>query len=54
VLLALLSLGIKNITLGPTLPVCISPNIFKVLVDNFNIRPNTIVEEDMKILLNQV
>jgi hydroxylamine reductase len=54
VLLALLSLGIKNITLGPTLPACISPNIFKVLVDNFNIRPNAIVEEDMKILLNQV
>jgi hydroxylamine reductase len=54
VILALLSLGIKNITLGPTLPACISPNIFKVLVDNFNIRPNAIVEEDMKILLNQV
>ena len=54
VLLALLSLGIKNITLGPTLPACISPNVLKVLVDNFNIRPSTMVEEDMKILLNQV
>jgi hydroxylamine reductase len=54
VLLALLSLGIKNITLGPTLPACISPNVLKVLVDNFNIRPSTTVEEDMKILLNQV
>jgi hydroxylamine reductase len=54
VLLALLSLGIKNITLGPTLPACISPNVLKVLVENFNIRPNTTVEEDMKILLNQV
>ncbi len=52
VLLALLSLGIKNITLGPTLPACISPQVLKVLVDNFNIRPNTIVEEDMKIRLN--
>lgn len=52
VLLALLSLGIKNITLGPTLPAFISPNVLKVLVDNFNIRPNTTVEEDMKVLLN--
>lgn len=54
VLLALLSLGIKNITLGPTLPACVSPNVLKVLVENFNIKPNTTVEEDMKILLNQV
>ena len=54
VLLTLLSLGIKNLTLGPTLPACISPNVLKVLVDNFNIRPSTIVEEDMKILLNQL
>ncbi|HII92077.1 MAG TPA: hydroxylamine reductase [Methanosarcina sp.] len=53
VLLALLSLGVKNITLGPTLPACISPNVLKVLVDNFNIRPNTTVEADMKVLLNQ-
>lgn len=51
VLLALLSLGVKNITLGPTLPACVSPNVLKVLVDNFNIRPNTTVEEDMKVLL---
>ena len=54
VLLALLSLGIKNITLGPTLPACVSPNVLKVLEENFNIKPNTTVEEDMKILLNQV
>lgn len=54
VLLALLSLGIKNITLGPTLPACVSPNVLNVLVENFNIKPNTTVEEDMKILLNQV
>ncbi|MDD4247981.1 MAG: hydroxylamine reductase, partial [Methanosarcina sp.] len=51
VLLALLSLGVKNITLGPTLPACVSPNVLKVLVDNFNIRPNTTVEEDLKVLL---
>jgi hydroxylamine reductase len=53
VLLALLSLGVKNITLGPTLPAFVSPNVLKVLVENFNIRPNTTVEEDMKILLGQ-
>ena len=51
VLLALLSLCVKNITLGPTLPAFVSPNVLKVLVDNFNIRPNTTVEEDLKVLL---
>ncbi|AYK16153.1 MAG: hydroxylamine reductase [Methanosarcina flavescens] len=53
VLLALLSLGVKNITLGPTLPAFLSPNVIKVLVENFNLRPNTTVEEDMKVLLKQ-
>jgi len=53
VLLALLSLGVKNITLGPTLPAFVSPNVLKVLVDNFNFRPNTTVEEDMKVLMGQ-
>jgi len=52
VLLALLSLGVKNITLGPTLPAFLSPNIIKVLVENFNLRPSTTVDEDMKVLLN--
>ncbi|HEY3362225.1 MAG TPA: hydroxylamine reductase [Methanosarcina sp.] len=51
VLLALLSLGVKNITLGPTLPAFLSPNIINVLVENFNLRPSTTVEEDMKVLL---
>jgi len=51
VLLALLSLGVKNITLGPTLPAFVSPNVLKVLIENFNIRPNTTVEEDLKVLL---
>jgi len=51
VLLALLNLGVKNITLGPTLPAFVSPNVLNVLVENFNIRPNTTVEEDMKVLL---
>jgi hydroxylamine reductase len=53
VLLALLSLGVKNIMLGPTLPAFVSPNVLRVLVDNFNIRSNTTVEEDMKVLLGQ-
>lgn len=51
VLLALLSLGVKKITLGPTLPACLSPNVLKVLVEKFNIRPHTTVEEDMKVLM---
>jgi len=51
VLLALLSLGVKDITFGPTHPSFVSPNVLKVLVDNFNTRPNTTVEEDLKVLL---
>ncbi|WMW25941.1 hydroxylamine reductase [Methanolobus sediminis] len=51
VLLALLSLGVKNIMLGPTLPAFVSPNVLNVLVENFNIRPNSTVEEDLKVLL---
>lgn len=47
VLLTLLSLGIKNIRLGPTLPAFISPNVLKYLVDNFNIAPITTPEEDL-------
>ncbi|WP_292461709.1 hydroxylamine reductase [Methanolobus sp.] len=51
VLLTLLRLEIKNITLGPTLPAFVSPNILNVLVEKFNIRPNSTVEEDLKVLL---
>lgn len=51
VLLALLSLGVQNIVLGPKLPAFISPNILKVLVDTFHIRPNTTVENDLPALL---
>ena len=51
VLLALLSLGVKNITLGPKLPGFVSPNVLKVLVENFNITPNTTVDEDMARLV---
>ena len=39
VLLALLHLGVKDIRLGPSLPAFLSPNVVKVLVDNFNIKP---------------
>lgn len=49
VLLALLSLGVKNIHLGPTLPAFLSPNIAKVLVENFGIAGITTVDEDMKV-----
>jgi len=51
VLLALLSLGVKNIHLGPTLPAFLSPNVARVLVDNFGISGIKSVDEDMKILL---
>jgi len=52
VLLALLYLGIKNIHLGPTLPGFLSPNVAKVLVDNFGIAPIGSVDEDIKLFLN--
>ena len=51
ILLSLLSLGIKNIKLGPTLPAFISPNVLQVLVDNFNIAPITNAENDIKEIL---
>ena len=51
VLLALLSLGVKNIHLGPTLPAFLSDNVVKVLVENFNIAPNGTVEEDIQNLI---
>ena len=47
VLLTLLSLGIKNMLLGPTLPAFVSPNVLKYLVENFNIAPTTTPEEDL-------
>lgn len=49
VLLALLYLGVKNIHLGPTLPAFLSPNVAKVLVDNFGIAGIGTVEGDMKL-----
>lgn len=52
VLLALLSLGVKNIHLGPTLPAFLSPDVVKVLVKKFNIGSISTVEADMKQWLN--
>ena len=49
VLLALLYLGVKNIHLGPTLPGFLSPNVAKVLVDNFGIAGIGTVEDDLKL-----
>ncbi|GAB6191356.1 hydroxylamine reductase [Desulfocastanea catecholica] len=51
VLLALLSLGVKGLRLGPTLPAFLSPNVAKVLVDNFNIKPIGTVEEDIAAMM---
>ena len=51
ILLTLLSLGIKNILLGPSLPAFISPNVLKFLVDNYHIGPITTPEADLAKLL---
>lgn len=48
VLLALLSLGVKNIHLGPTLPAFLSKTVVEFLVEKFNIKPNSTVEEDLQ------
>jgi len=51
VLLALLYLGVKGIRLGPTLPAFVSQNVLKVLVDNFDIKPISTVEEDVAAMM---
>ena len=53
VLLALLSLGIKGIYLGPTLPAFLSPNVLQYLVDTFNLRLTSNAEDDIKSCLSQ-
>lgn len=53
VLLALLYLDVKNIHLGPTLPAFLSPNVAKVLVDNFGIAGITTVDQDMEIFFGK-
>ncbi|MFZ5564883.1 MAG: hydroxylamine reductase [Thermodesulfobacteriota bacterium] len=51
VLLALLSLGVKGIRLGPTLPAFLSPNVAKVLVDKFAIKPVGAVADDVAAMM---
>jgi hypothetical protein len=53
VLLALLSLGVLNIHLGPTLPGFLSPNVGKVLVENFGISGIGTVEDDLELFLQE-
>jgi hydroxylamine reductase len=52
VLLSLLYLGVKNIHLGPTLPAFLSPNVAKVLVENFGISGITTAEQDVEMMMN--
>jgi hydroxylamine reductase len=51
ILNVLLSLGVKNIRLGPTLPAFVSPNVLKVLVDKFDIKPNGTVDRDLEMMM---
>jgi hydroxylamine reductase len=51
ILLTLLSLGIKNIKLGPTLPAFVSTNVLKVLVNHFNIQPISTPDQDLRTIL---
>jgi hydroxylamine reductase len=51
ILLTLFSLGVRNIRLGPSLPAFVSPNVLKILMEKFDIRPISIAEEDMKEIL---
>ena len=51
ILLTLLYLGVKNIYLGPSLPAFVSPNVLKVLVDNYGLRPISTPEADLKAIL---
>ena len=51
VLLALLHLGVRHIRLGPSLPAFLSPNVAKVLVENFDIKPIGTVEEDVAAIV---
>ena len=52
VLLALLSLGIKNIHIGPTLPAFVSPNVLAILQENFGLGTISTVDEDIKTMIN--
>ena len=52
ILLTLLALGIQNIRIGPSLPAFVSPNVLKVLVEKFNIKPVTTAKEDLAAILH--
>ena len=52
-LLALLSLGIKNIYIGPALPAFFSPNVLQYLVDTFELKVISNAEDDIKACLKQ-
>jgi len=51
ILLSLLSPGIKGMRLGPTLPALLTPNVVKVLVDTFDLKPNTTPNQDLAAIL---
>jgi hydroxylamine reductase len=51
VLLALLSLGVKDIRLGPTLPAFLSPAVVNILVEKFNIKPISTVQDDIRAMM---
>jgi len=51
-LLALLSLGVKGIYIGPSLPAFLSPNVLQFLVDNFDIKPISTPDDDLKQILS--
>jgi hydroxylamine reductase len=51
ILLTLFHLGVKNIKLGPSLPAFVSPNVLKVLVENFNIQPISTPDQDLRAAL---
>ena len=53
-LLALLSLGIKNIYLGPALPAFLSPNVLQYLTDTFSLKAISNAEDDLKSCLKQI
>lgn len=53
ILLTLFHLGIKNIRLGPSLPAFVTPNVLNVLVQNYNIKPITTPDEDLKAILSK-
>ena len=52
-LLALLSLGIKGMYIGPSLPAFFSPNVLQYLVDTFDLKPISIPDDDLKSCLKQ-